>query len=60
MSAKDEWKDPLTPKDLSLAEDVIDELQAEIDKLKAFIKEAYFAGVFTDEPALEDKAEELI
>lgn len=33
MSAKDEWKDPLTPKDLSLAEDVIDELQAEIDEL---------------------------
>ena len=33
MSAKEEWKDPLTPKDLSLAEEVIDEQQAEIDEL---------------------------
>ena len=35
-------------------------MQAEIDKLKGFIREAYFVGVFTDEPALEEKAEEFI
>ena len=40
--------------------DTIKAQDIEIDELKGFIREAYFAGVFTDEPALEEKAEGFI